>query len=86
MPPPAPLVFHDQACGVADVHVLRSAAPLHLGLHRLLLVLDVFQCVLHQVAHRTVLGWVQRLDVLQNIQHLETGVHLSDQYLQVLQG
>jgi len=64
-------VFHDEADGVLDLQVLRGAAPLHLGGGRVLLVLDVLQRVLHQVAHRPVLGGVQGLDVLQDVQHLE---------------
>lgn len=65
-----PLVFHDEAYGVLHLAVLRSAASLHLGLHGVSLVLDVFQRVLHQVTHSAVLRRIQRLDVLQDVQHL----------------
>lgn len=65
-----PLVFHDEAHGILDLQVFRRAALLHLGCRRVLLVLDVLQRVLHQVAHRPVLGGIQRLDVLQDVKHL----------------
>lgn len=54
----APLVFHDEPDRVLDLQVLRRAAPLLLGRCRVFLVLDVFQCVLDQVAHSPVLGRV----------------------------
>lgn len=63
-------MFHDETDGVADVLVVGLPAPLHLGRGGMLLVLDVLQRVLHQVTHRAVLGGVQRLDVLQDVQNL----------------
>lgn len=65
-----PLVFHDEAYGVLHLSVFGSTASLHLGLHNVSLVLDVFQRVLHQVTHSAVLRRIQRLDVLQDVQHL----------------
>lgn len=65
-------MFHDETDRVLDLQVLRSAAPLLLGCRRVLLVLDVFQRVLDQVAHSPVLGRVQRLNVLQDVQNLRT--------------
>lgn len=63
-------MFHDEAYGVLHLGVFGSAASLHLGLHSVSLVLDVFQRVLHQVTHSAVLRRIQRLDVLQDVQHL----------------
>lgn len=63
-------MFHDEADGVLHLAVFRSAASLHLGLDGVSLVLDVFQRVLHQVTHSAVLRRIQRLDVLQDVQHL----------------
>lgn len=63
-------MFHDETDGVLDLHVLRRATPLLLGCSWVLLVLDMFQRVLDQVAHGPVLGGVQRLNVLQDVQNL----------------
>lgn len=65
-----PLMFHDEADGVLYVPVLRRAASLHLRLFWMSLMLDVLERMLHQIPHRSVLGRVQSLNVLQNIQHL----------------
>lgn len=66
----APLVFHDEAYRVLHLAVFWSAASLQLRLHSVSLVLDVFQCVLHQVTHSAVLRRIQSLDVLQDVQNL----------------
>lgn len=63
-------MFHDETDRVLDLQVLRSAAPLLLRCRRVFLVLDVFQCVLDQVAHSPMLGRVQCLNVLQDVQNL----------------
>lgn len=63
-------MLHDETYRVLHLAVFRSTASLHLGLHSVSLVLDVFQRVLHQVTHSAVLGRIQRLDVLQDVQHL----------------
>lgn len=65
-----PLVFHNKADWILDLQVFGSAAPLHLRSDRMLLVLDVLQCVLHQVAHSSMLRRIQSLDMLQDVQHL----------------
>lgn len=71
-------MFHDQAYAVLHFYVLGSAASLHLWLHRVLLVLDVLQGVLNQVTYRPMLGRVQRLDVLQDVEDLEEAGEGSD--------
>lgn len=63
-------MLHDEADRVLHLAVLWSAASLHLMLHGMSLVLDVFQRVLNQVTHGAVLRRIQRLDVLQDVQHL----------------
>lgn len=68
--PSSPLVFHDEPNGEANLLVLLIGAVLDLGAQLLLAPLDVLQGVLHQVPHSPVLGWVQGLDVLQDVQDL----------------
>lgn len=68
--PSSPLVFHDEPNGEANLLVLLIRAVLDLGAQLLLAPLDVLQGVLHQVPHSPVLGWVQGLDVLQDVQDL----------------
>lgn len=65
-------MLHDEADRVLDLQVLRGASLLLLGFRRVLLVLDVFQRVLDQVGHSPVLGRVQCLNVLQDVQNLWT--------------
>lgn len=67
----SPLVLHNEPNGVADVPVLLMGAKLDLHPHLLLLPLNVLQRVLHQVTHRPVLPRVQRLDVLEDVKHLQ---------------
>lgn len=55
-----------------------GTASLHLWLYRVFLVLDVFQGVLYQITHCPVLGRVQRLDVLQDVEDLEEAGEGSD--------
>lgn len=68
--PSSPLVFHDEPNGEANLLVLLIRAVLDLGAQLLLAPLDVLQGVLHQVPHSPVLGGIQGLDVLQDVQDL----------------
>lgn len=62
-----PLVFHDEANRILDLQVFWCATFLHLRCNRMLLVLDVLQCMLYQVTHCPMLGGVQCLNVLQDV-------------------
>lgn len=67
----SPLVFHNQPDGEADLFVLLIGAVLHLRSHLLLPALNMFQGVLNQVPDGPMLGWVQSLNMLQDVQNLQ---------------
>ena len=60
-------MFHNEADRILDFQVFWSTSLLDLRRYWMLLMLDVFQRVLHQITHCPVLGGIQCLNVLQDV-------------------
>lgn len=67
----SPLVFHNEPNGKTDVFVLLIWTVLHLRSHLLFSALNMLQGMLNQVPNGPMLGWVQSLNMLQDVQNLQ---------------